>query len=708
MTTPPSQTAAVSEPVRRDTVSRRFFFGSSVALLVAAGVVLWAGSMRWAQAGVWDWINLGLFVVLFSQIAFGFALSLFGLIQSFRQNDPSNVMDGLPEGVDPDLPMAATAIVLPVYNEEIERVLQAVETMWKGLEETGRQEHFDVYILSDSNRSDNWVREECAWLELCRRLGAFGRIFYRKRRHTLNRKSGNVADFCRRWGKRYRYMIVLDADSIMTGKAMARLVQAMEKNPTVGLIQTVPRMVLGDSLFRRVLQFTLRVYGGIFSAGSHYWALDTGSFWGHNAIIRLKPFMEHCALPELPEKDPSKRRVLSHDTVEAALMRRANVGVCLAYAEDGSYEEGPPNLTDMLKRDRRWCQGNLQHVWFLFARQIHLPSRLHIFLGIMSYAGSLLWLLFLLLNLSLAYARQQQEFLSQNASVAGAASLSLLGLTLVLLFVPKVMGFLSELPQARQYGGVRSMSVSVVLETLLSIVFAPILMLFHAKFVIMSLLGLDVRWTTQNRSDVGLTVTDCVRDYGSMTVLGILATAACAWWLPAYLVWVLFITVPWMLSIPLVWWTSRPAAGVRARAAGLFLTPEETAPPAELQAMQEPSPQYVDATPETDRLPSAGLVRTLLDPCTYAIHISLLRHPDRQGPEPTPTDLSLENISLLEVAENSPDAIGTAEQIQLLWDSERLRKLHDLLWKCPSENLHPDWRAAMERLARESDGVVPA
>src|SRR6185369_2030818 len=205
------------------------------------------------------------------------------------------------------------------------------------------------------------VREEQAWLDWCRDVDGFGRIFYRRRRVRLRRKSGNVADFCRRWGARYPYMVMLDADSVMNGDTLARLVELMDQHPGVGIIQTVPVAVSRRSLFARVAQFASAAYAPMFSAGLHFWQLGDGQYWGHNAIIRTAPFMKHCALARLPGKPPLGGEILSHDFVEAALMGRAGWTTWLAYDLGGSWEEVPSTLLEEMNRDRRWCQGNLQH-----------------------------------------------------------------------------------------------------------------------------------------------------------------------------------------------------------------------------------------------------------------------------------------------------------------------------------------------------------
>ena len=273
-----------------------------------------------------------------------------------------------------------------------------MKAIHRSLDRTGRGADFDFFVLSDTADPDRWVDEELEWFDWCRSVGGFGRIFYRRRRVRVERKSGNIADFCRRWGSQYRYMIVLDADSVMSGEALVRLVQLMEGSPATGLIQTVPASVDRKTLFGRVQQFAGRVYGPMFAAGLHYWQLGDGQYWGHNAIIRVAPFMEHCALPRLPGKPPLGGEILSHDFVEAALLGRAGWDLWLAYDLPGSYEESPSSLLEEMKRDRRWCQGNLQHLRLVLTRGLEGPHRALFLNGVMSYVSALLWFCFLALS----------------------------------------------------------------------------------------------------------------------------------------------------------------------------------------------------------------------------------------------------------------------------------------------------------------------
>ena len=236
---------------------RQVFFSAIFALTSLAtwfmADLLWRGGLTAVEV-----VLLGLFVILFAHVAAGFCTALVGFYVINRGGDSSRVTATLRP--DEDAPLASTAIVMPVFNEDVSRVFEGLRVVFRSVQETKKLEHFDFFILSDSNQPNQWIQEEVAWLELCKQVGGFGKIFDRKRRHSINKKAGNVADFLRRWGGRYRYMIVLDADSIMTGRALVELVALMEKNKQVGIIQTAPRIVNGETLFARMQSFASRLY----------------------------------------------------------------------------------------------------------------------------------------------------------------------------------------------------------------------------------------------------------------------------------------------------------------------------------------------------------------------------------------------------------------------------------------------------------------
>ena len=295
-----------------------------------------------------------------------------------------------------------TALLMPIYNEAPQRICAGLQAIYEELEALGVLAQFDFFILSDTTEPDVWLQEEAAFAALRCRTGGERRIFYRHRVHNTRRKAGNIADFCQRWGARYAHMVILDADSLMSGETLVRLTAAMEAHPEAGLLQTLPLVVNRHTLFARLQQFAARLYGPLIATGLAYWHVGDSSYWGHNAIIRTRAFMDHAGLPDLPGQPPFGGLILSHDFVEAALMRRAGWKVYLLPEIGGSYEESPPSLIDFAERDRRWCQGNLQHSRLLLTRGFYWLSRFHLATGIMSYLASPIWLVFIGLGILLA------------------------------------------------------------------------------------------------------------------------------------------------------------------------------------------------------------------------------------------------------------------------------------------------------------------
>src|SRR6202790_3874225 len=450
------------------------------------------GSRGWTPLEV---LEVGLFGILFANLAFGFTQAFLGFLVLAEGHEPLKITNTL----DPNTPLASTAIVMPVFNEGAETVFGNVQALYQSIQQRHELDSYDFYILSDSTDPAKAVEEELAWSDICRQTNGFGKIHYRRRKLPVNRKSGNIADFCRRWGHRHRYMVVLDADSLMTGAAVSSLVRLMETNPRAGIIQTMPRLAKTETLFARIQQFASRIYSPIFAAGLNYWQQGAGNYWGHNAIIRVSPFLSSCALPGLPGKEPLGGKILSHDFVEAALMRNAGWEVWFAYDLDGSYEELPPNLTEYVKRDRRWCQGNLQHMWFLLARNIQPISRIHLVQGILAYVSAPLLVLFVLMG---AMQAGIDRFHERVGIVPSASAGVLLVMTAALLFGPKVLSVMHLFSRPREladFGGPARVLAGMVFEQLFSVLTHPVLIWFHTRFVLKNLEGKTVIWNTQTR-----------------------------------------------------------------------------------------------------------------------------------------------------------------------------------------------------------------
>ncbi len=382
--------------LRRATI----FFGTAAMTLAGCYEmyeVLQVGGITILEAMV-----LVLFVLLFAWVAFSFMSALAGfVVLLFRQRDAL--------GIDARAPLpqmqSRNAMLLPTYNEDPHRIMARLRAIHESVETTGHASQFDWYVLSDTTDPSTWVAEEKCFLQL-RREVAVNSLFYRHRPENTARKSGNIEDWIRRFGAGYDHMIILDADSLMTGDTIVRLAAAMEQHPNVALIQTLPIVVNARTLFARLQQFAGRLYGPLIAAGIAWWHGSEGNYWGHNAIIRVRAFAGDAGLPELRGRKPFGGHILSHDFVEAALMRRAGWAIRMAPALGGSFEECQPSLLDFAARDRRWCQGNLQHLAVLPARGLHWVSRLHLLTGIGSYLTAPLWLIFLALGILISLQAQ--------------------------------------------------------------------------------------------------------------------------------------------------------------------------------------------------------------------------------------------------------------------------------------------------------------
>src|SRR5580693_3252367 len=281
---------------------RIFFFFSSALLLTGLVSMLFADLLWRTGWSTSRTILLVLFVILFLFMAIGCIHGIYGFVlRTFGDHRRITQLKNYREQAIAD---TSTALVFPIYNENITRVYEGLRATYQSLEKTGHLERFDFFILSDSADPDKWVEEERRWFDLIRELDALGKIYYRRRLNNEGRKSGNIRDFLNAWGRRYRYFLVADADSVMRGETLVDLVKLMETHPAVGLIQTVPALVNAETLFGRMQQFANRLYAPIFITGLNYWALDLGSYWGHNAIIRTEPFMQFCDLPQLPGRKP--------------------------------------------------------------------------------------------------------------------------------------------------------------------------------------------------------------------------------------------------------------------------------------------------------------------------------------------------------------------------------------------------------------------
>ncbi|NRT57643.1 glucans biosynthesis glucosyltransferase MdoH [Sphaerotilus uruguayifluvii] len=561
-------------PPRWQAAARRRRGALGLAMLA---VTLLALGLQWSQhppaeMSAAELVRSALLALLFAWVSAGFVTALMGW-RRLLAGDAQAL--SAPAGTLPD-PAARTAIVMPICNEDVDSVFAGLRATAESLALTGRGAGFEFFVLSDTRDAGLLADEQQAW----QRLAAHARehdlppVHYRWRRRRSGRKAGNVADFCRRWGRAFRYMVVLDADSVMSGRCLTRLVELMEAHPQVGIAQTAPVGCGHQSLHARAQQYASRVLGRLYVHGLQFWQLGDSHYWGHNAILRVEPFMKHCALARLPGRGGLSGEILSHDFVEAALMRRAGFEVWLVPELDGSYEQLPGDLLDELQRDRRWCQGNLQNARLIAEPGLRPVHRALFATGAMSYLSAPLWLAYVVLGLVDGRALQP-------GAGAEVGTVGLWLMTGVMLLLPRLLGVLAvwQRGETAAFGGRRALLGGALLEALLATLQAPVRMVAHTLFVLVALAGWKLEWKSPLRQSHHVGWREAWQRLGPWTLGATALTAVLALAEPAMALRLALLTVPLMLAVPLVVATSHAAPGRWLGRLGLWHVPQEQRPP---------------------------------------------------------------------------------------------------------------------------------
>jgi membrane glycosyltransferase len=509
----------------------------------------------------------------------------------------------------PDAAASLTALVMPIYNEDPLRTTAALQAMAEALANIDAHRSFEIVILSDSTNADAWIRETLRVNQLRNSLLAIMPVWYRRRWQNIARKSGNIEDFVRRWGGRYQHMVVLDADSLIDAPTLRRLAQAMNADPDLGILQTAPQLIGATTFFGRLQQFAGCAYGPVITRGLSAWSGDSGNYWGHNAIIRMAAFAQHCGLPELAGRKPFGGFILSHDFVEAALMRRSGWKVRMATDCGGSWEESPPSLIDVAVRDRRWAQGNLQHMKIIGSAGLSFTSRMHLGVGIMSYLSSPLWLVMLGIGFALAVQSHliRPEYFNHDFQLFPTwprfnveLMMTLFWFSMVVLLIPKMLGLLHALLSRRIRrggGGVIGVAASVSLEIILSALYAPILMLIQSRHVFEVFVGRDSGWKPQRRDGRGTSWSDAWHFHKRHMFLSCV-TAVIVWFLsPPLLAWLSPALLGLFLAVPLSRASGSERLGRWLARLALLRTPEEAETPA-LVARREELVREAAAAPD--------------------------------------------------------------------------------------------------------------
>jgi membrane glycosyltransferase len=626
-------------------------------------------------------VLLLMFLALFAWIALSLVSSVAGFVSClFRGGRRLGIGAG---GHLPPLGVR-TALLMPTYNEQPSRVMAGIAAIYESLADAGYGDWFDFFILSDTTDPDVWIAEEEIFLALHRRIGPGARIYYRRRPVNTERKAGNIADWVTRWGGSYPQMLILDADSVMTGRSIVRLASAMERHKEVGLIQTLPTIVNGRSLFARLQQFAGRVYGPVIAHGIAWWHGAEGNYWGHNAMIRTVAFAQQAGLPKLPGRKPFGGHIMSHDFVEAALMRRGGWAIHMVPGLRGSYEESPPSLPDLAVRDRRWCQGNLQHIAVLPSRGLHWVSRMHLLTGIGAYITAPLWLAFIVVGILISL---QSHFITPDYFPSGKslfptwpivdpvrAKLVFIS-TMAILLIPKLLSYVALLfdPGLRRgCGGAIRAAISMVIETIIAGLLAPVTMLTQSLDVLAILCGRDSGWNAQRRDDGSIPFGQIVRLYRWHTLFGIVLAAASYLVSPYLLAWMSPVVIGQALAIPLAMLTSSRAAGQALRRLGLLRIPEEVLPPKVL------SEAGVIAAAFGSAEPASALRRLHDDAALRAVHCAMLPAGRRRSENPV-LATGLAKLDEAGSVQEAADSLTRPEIAAVLGDRNGIERLAQLV-----------------------------
>jgi membrane glycosyltransferase len=571
-----------------DLFGRRVLFAVLFAATMAGSLALAALALAPGGFSITDVILLGLFAVTLPWMVAGFWNAVIGFLIMRFSVDPVAAVMPTAAGVRGDEPVtASTAILLCVRNELPERMIRNLEPMLAGLYAAACGERFHLYVLSDTSDADIVGNEEARFAALTARWRDRVGITYRRRTVNTGFKAGNIRNFCERWGSQHDFAVTLDADSFMTADAVLRLIRIMQADPELGILQGLIVGLPSTSAFARVFQFGMRLGMRSYTIGSAWWQGDCGPYWGHNAALRLAPFIAHCALPILSEGESEDRHILSHDQIEAVLMRAAGYAVRVLPQEDLGWEENPPTLLEFIRRDLRWCQGNMQYWRFLSLPGLKPVSRYQLVLAILMFIGSPAWIGLLVLGtFAVAFSDAPANFIRPDAGMA------LFVCVLVMWFSPKIATAIEILlrPELRRgFGGAGLFFLNYFIEIVYSILLCPILWFGHTIFLIGLLFGREIGWIGQTRDDHAVPFTLALRNLWPHTMLGWATLGLLAMTQPAAIPYALFLAAGPALAVLFAMITAWPRFGSFTARIGIGRLPEETMRPAVLLLLALPA-----------------------------------------------------------------------------------------------------------------------
>ena len=579
--------SAVSVYSDKRIVGRRITFGAFVVVTIMVLLALAAYALSAGGFGIADALLLLCFGLTMPWSVIGFWNAAIGfIIMRFVRDPVATVLPAVAHLRGDEKISASTAITIFVRNEPPDRVIRNLDAMMREIETAGSADRFHLYILSDTSQPEIAALEETGFATLAAQWHGRMPVTYRRRTVNTAFKAGNFWDFCERWGGRHEFAVTLDTDSFMTAAAIMRMVRVIEADPKLGILQGLVVGLPSTSAFARIFQFGMRLGMRSWTIGSAWWQADCGPYWGHNAVIRIAPFVAHCHIPKLPD-GVLGGHVLSHDQIEAALMRRAGSDVRVLPEEDLGWEENPPTLIEFIRRDQRWCQGTLQYSHFLFMSGMKLVSRFQLAFAMLMFLGSPAWIGLLVVGtLAVAASPTPADFIRPDAGQA------LLAIILVMWFAPKIATVIDVLtrPELRRaFGGTARFLVSVATETVFFILLSPIMWICHTLFLAGLPFGRVIGWIGQVRHDHTVPWLLSLHQLWPHTALGLASLGLIAATHPAAFFYAFLLAGGPALSIPLAVFTAWPTVGRWLTRIGIGRLPEETAPPVALTALALPA-----------------------------------------------------------------------------------------------------------------------
>lgn len=592
---------------------RRRIFTGLVAGCVAALAAMMVATLAPGGISILEMLLLALFVVTLPWMVIGFWNAMLGLLLMRSTGNAAAAVNPALGRLDGDAPITArTAVLSCIRNEDTTRIHRNLDQMLEGLAYSGAADRFALYVLSDTSWEDVAQQEALMVAALKHRWGDRIAITYRRRAENTGFKAGNIRDFCLRWGAEHDFALVLDADSYMSMRAITRLVRLMQGEPALGIAQSLVVGLPTVSAFARVFQFGMRLGMRSYTLGSAWWQADCGPYWGHNALIRLKPFIDHCKLDDIPGKGVLTGPILSHDQVEAVLMRRAGFEVRVVPDEEGSFEENPPDLLEFIRRDLRWCQGNMQYLHLLGMPGLRPVSRMQLALAILMFLGSPAWVGFMAVSAVLLTLTD-----SPLESFETARGLTLFAVVMSMVFAPKiatVINILADKPLRASYGGAARVVASSLFEMVYSMLLAPIMAIAHTVFLAGLPFGRKIGWSAQARSAHEVSLGRAATRLWPQAIFGFAGTLFYAAHAMPSLAPALPVIIGPLIAIPFAGLTASAAAGRALLASGLWRLPEETTPPADLLALHLdalPAPPSVADRIRDDAIAAAELAADL-------------------------------------------------------------------------------------------------